>query len=99
MPSKPPSRTWVAARQKESATSLISSISISLGTSRNMKSGTGGGGGMDGLLLGDDKAGAAFSALRQVVHVAFGGEVPLGEVGKVGGKGDAVGNGYLADAA
>src|SRR4030042_243443 len=53
-------------------------------------------GGMDGLLLGDDKACTSFSPSRQVVHVALGREVVLGEVGQVGGKGDAVGEGYFA---
>src|SRR4030042_1791555 len=53
-------------------------------------------GGMDGLLLGDDKACTASGPLRQVVHVAPGREIVIGEIGKVGGKGDAVGDGYFA---
>jgi hypothetical protein len=52
---------------------------------------------MDGLLLGDDEAGAASGPLRQVVGLPLAGQVVLGEVGQVGGERDAVRHGYSAN--
>lgn len=53
-------------------------------------------GGVDRLFLRDDESGAAFGALRQVIYLPFRGEVIFREVGEMGGKGNAVGNGCLA---